>query len=230
VAAVAASSASLAEPKDSDTSCGTKAFEGVAFVVCRYRPSHDEIRLASRSTLRSARDLVGVRTQLGREASRVEFAMNAGMFDLDFNPLGLFIASGHVERSVNLAKGGGNFFLLPNGVFSVDGRGDPHIDAAWATQSGPLLVMAGRLNPGVSSNGTSLAIRNGVGVKDGEALFVISNQAVSFGRFARFLRDGLGCPDVLYLDGAVSSLWSPELGRIDVGRDLGTYVMVLRRR
>jgi uncharacterized protein YigE (DUF2233 family) len=40
----------------------------------------------------------------------------------------------------------------------------------------------------------------------GRAFFMISNDAVSFGRFARFLRDGLGCPDILFLDGSVSSL------------------------
>ena len=71
-------------------------------------------------------------------------------------------------------------------------------------------------------------IRNGVGVRGGEALFAISDQPVSFGRFARFFRDGLGCPDALYLDGAVSSLWAPAMGRQDTQTGLGTFVVVLR--
>lgn len=167
--------------------------------------------------------------------------MNGGMFDPNFDPLGLFIASGRAVRPINLGKGGGNFFMLPNGVFWVDARGAPHVSethafqtavrhTVWATQSGPLLVQGGRLNPHVSDNGPSLAVRNGVGVKNGEALFAISNEPVSFGRFARFLRDDLGCPDVLYLDGAVSSLWSPDLGRIDANAELGVYVIVMRKR
>jgi uncharacterized protein YigE (DUF2233 family) len=64
----------------------------------------------------------------------------------------------------------------------------------------------------------------------GRAFFMISNDAVSFGRFARFLRDGLGCPDTLFLDGSVSSLWAPSLGRGDLRAGLGTFVVMLRRR
>ena len=58
---------------------------------------------------------------------------------------------------------------------------------------------------------------------------MISEDAVSFGRFARFFRDGLGCRNALYLDGAVSSLWDPEAGRRDSSRPLGPMVAVFRR-
>jgi uncharacterized protein YigE (DUF2233 family) len=67
-------------------------------------------------------------------------------------------------------------------------------------------------------------------VRGREAFFVISDAPVSFGRLARFLRDGLGCPDALYLDGAVSSLWAPALHREDSASGLGTFVVVLSRR
>ncbi|HZZ37215.1 MAG TPA: hypothetical protein VFE03_15950 [Caulobacteraceae bacterium] len=43
------------------------------------------------------------------------------------------------------------------------------------------------------------------------------------------MRDGLACPDALYLDGAVSSLWTPELGRRDGRTNLGPMVVVLAK-
>jgi hypothetical protein len=41
-------------------------------------------------------------------------------------------------------------------------------------------------------------------------------------------RDELHCPDALYLDGVVSSLYSAELRRSDFKVDLGPIVGVLR--
>ncbi len=167
--------------------------------------------------------------------------MNAGMYGHDRRPLGLYVADGRRLEPLNRGHGGGgNFFLLPNGVFWTDRRGAPHVDETsafadldvhprWATQSGPLLVSGGVIHPAVSPNGTSLYVRNGVGVRGHEAFFAISDGPVSFGRFARFLRDGLGCADALYLDGSVSSLWAPDLGRRDGREGLGTFVVVLRR-
>jgi uncharacterized protein YigE (DUF2233 family) len=222
--------------------CRPMTFEGDGFVVCRYAPDADEIRLVNRGPDGPVSSLEALQALLRADAGRVAFAMNAGMYDVARKPLGLFVQSGRTVHRLNRRTGGGNFYLAPNGVFWIDSRGKPHIDetgayaardpkAVWATQSGPLLVQAGAFNPQITPNGTSLAVRNGVGVRaDGEALFVISNDPVSFGRFARLLRDGLGCPDALFLDGAVSSLWAPNLGRQD-GRDgLGTFVVVLSKR
>jgi uncharacterized protein YigE (DUF2233 family) len=148
--------------------------------------------------------------------------MNAGMYRADQRPLGLFVAAGREERPLNQGSGSGNFYLAPNGVFWVGAHGAPHVTetgayaaappagVAWATQSGPLLVQGGAFNPHISADGASLNLRNAVGVRNRVALFVISDDKVSFGRLARFLRDALGCPDALYLDGAVSSLWAPD--------------------
>jgi len=223
-----------------DAPCRPMTFEGDGFVVCRYAPDADEIRLVSRGPDGPVSSLEALQALLRADAGRVAFAMNAGMYDVARAPLGLFIQSGRTVHRLNQRTGGGNFYLVPNGVFWIDGRGAPHIDETgvyaasdarpvWATQSGPLLVQAGAFNPQITPNGTSLTGRNGVGVHGNEALFVISDGPVSFGRFARLLRDGLDCPDALFLDGAVSSLWAPNLGRQD-GRDgLGTFVVVLRR-
>ena len=69
-----------------------------------------------------------------------------------------------------------------------------------------------------------------MGVRDGRtAYFVISSGAVSFGRFARFFRDELGCRDALFFDGTVSSLWAPSLDRRDDAHEIGPMVVVLER-
>ena len=61
------------------------------------------------------------------------------------------------------------------------------------------------------------------------AFFVISDDAVSFGKLARFFRDGLHCPNALFLDGSVSSLWDPAAERQDAYSELGPMVLVLKR-
>jgi uncharacterized protein YigE (DUF2233 family) len=168
--------------------------------------------------------------------------MNAGMYDEEGRPIGLHVEQGRQLRRVNLRDGPGNFHLKPNGVFAVDEEGRvsvlpsdafarrPPAKVMWASQSGPMLVVAGRLHPRFDADGESRLRRNGVGVANPDtAFFVISDDAVSFGRFARFFRDVLGCPNALFLDGSVSSLWDPAAGRRDDRTDLGPMAMVFRR-
>lgn len=224
-----------------DGSCRKTRFEGDGFTVCTYDPATETLELVSQGAAGPVGGFDRLRTFLGRNARRVAFAMNAGMYTTDQRPLGLWIERGQRLEPLNTRGGAGNFYLKPNGVFWTDAEGRPHITETaalaagtlrprWATQSGPLLVADGEFNPHIQPNGASLYVRNGVGVKDGKALFAISDAPVSFGRFARFFRDGLGCADALYLDGDVSSLWAPLLAREDGRAGLGTFVVVLRRR
>ena len=60
----------------------------------------------------------------------------------------------------------------------------------------------------------------------GIALFAISETPASFYEFASLFRDTLHCPDALYLDGTVSSLYAPELERSDHHVKLGPIVGV----
>jgi uncharacterized protein YigE (DUF2233 family) len=232
---VAASGASA--PATSD--CSARTFEGARFTICRYDAGRDRLRLVSAANVRS---FDALRRALGPEAERVRFAMNAGMFDNRGAPIGLFVANGTVVHPINLNRGWGNFHLLPNGVFSADAAGRPSVSEsrnyaaagrhdAWATQSGPMLVIDGKLHPRFDPNGASQLVRNGVGVADGRtAYFVISDDPVSFGRLARLFRDALGCRNALYLDGNVSSLWYPAGRRQDPTSRLGPFVVVLSGR
>ena len=131
--------------------------------------------------------------------------------------------------------------MKPNGVFEMSANGAMKIETtdaiannssspAWATQSGPVLVIDGALTSLIAPDGPSKNIRNGVGLLDSRtAYFAISDDAISFGKLARFLRDGMGCNNALYFDGAVSSLWAPSLNHKDIGAPLSPMLVVTRR-
>lgn len=116
-------------------------------------------------------------------------------------------------------------------MFFVDAQGPHVVDALdyaaghegvkIATQSGPLLLKQGQIHPALGPNSASRYIRNGVCAAGSQAVFVISGRPVTLHEFASFFRDVLHCRDALYLDGAVSSLYSPGLGRNDRSTDLG---------
>lgn len=100
----------------------------------------------------------------------------------------------------------------------------------FATQSGPLLVIGGKIHPRFIPNSTSRKRRNGVGVRsDGTIVFVLSDSLVSFDRFARLFKDTLKTPNALYLDGSISRIHAPELGRSDPGISMGPIVGVVER-
>lgn len=227
------------------SACERIEFEGSRFTACRYRRGVDRIALhldgADGAPLRS---LGALERRLGAGAATLRFAMNAGMYDDAGRPIGLYVEDGAIRRPINRRDGPGNFHLLPNGVFAVTGTGhvavtpadryaddryDDDTEVRWATQSGPMLLIDGALHPRFSADGTSLHYRNGVGVADADtAWFAISEDPVSFGRFARLFRDRLGCANALFLDGTVSSLWDRPAGRQDGYPSLGPMVAVYR--
>ncbi|WP_102128346.1 phosphodiester glycosidase family protein [Deinococcus planocerae] len=178
----------------------------------------DTLRLhwKSPATGEPYRTFEGVRRQLGREGRQLLFATNSGIYAPGLRPLGLHVENGRTLVGVNKARSGGNFALLPNGVFWVkDERAGVTetgayrrlgLTPAYATQSGPLLVQGGRLHPAFNREGTSFKVRSGVGVcRDGRVRFVVSAGPVNFHTFALFFRDTLRCPDALYLDGSISA-------------------------
>jgi len=175
---------------------------------------------------------------LASRNQHLRFAMNAGMFQPDLSPVGLFVQNGQELSPLNLADGAGNFFLKPNGVFLISDSGPQIVESSeypalaqgvrLATQSGPLLVRNGALHPAIDAASTSRLLRNGVGVSGDTIVFVISDQPVTFYELAIYFRDDLHCPNALYLDGVVSSLYSIDLHRNDSKTDLGPIVGVIQ--
>lgn len=226
-----------------DAPCTVREFESSRFIVCTYDARRQDMRLYSRASDGGyLRGFEAMQSEMGADARRVRFAMNAGMYNDAGAPIGLYVQNGDEQKSISLTDGPGNFHLKPNGVFWQGHDGSLHIDASdayaaepraprWATQSGPMLIIDGELHPRIAEDGASRFIRNGVGVTDEHnAYFVISSGFVSFGRFARFFRDELHCRDALFLDGTVSSIWAPSVGRYDDNHELGPMVVVLDRR
>lgn len=214
--------------------CIDQTFEGSSMTVCDAAPS-DDVRLFHSGPDGIYGNFSVVEADLGANGQKLGFAMNAGMYRPDRAPVGLYIEDGKEISAIVTRDGPGNFGLLPNGVFCIGDRfqviESRRFDAErptcrFATQSGPMLVIEGALHPDFLSASPSLNIRNGVGVTaDGlRAYFVISNEPVNFHRFARFFRDALGLPNALYLDGSISRLYAPDLGRDDLGLPLGPIV------
>ena len=220
-----------APPPAKVSPCIEQRFEQAGFIVCRGG------RIEIRSGLRSFQAL---QAKLGKRSDTVLFALNGGMFDEAGAPIGLLIEDGREVHRINRREGGGNFHLLPNGVFLLrkDGRAEvltsdaykPAPDVAFATQSGPMLVIDGKLHPKFDADGTSRYVRNAVGIApDGTPLFVITTDVVSLGKLARFFRDQLKVRNALYLDGSVTSLWDPANGRMDDFVELGPMIVAFRR-
>lgn len=154
---------------------------------------------------------------LAGQGARVAAVMNAGIYDRNHAPLGLHVEQGSVLRPLNRDDGEGNFYLKPNGVFSI-ASGVARIvetsayrltdDVSVATQSGPLLLAEGTIHPAFRRQSTSRRTRNAVGVRaDGAVVLAISRDPVTFWDFATALRDDAHCTSALYLDGAISQLW-----------------------
>jgi uncharacterized protein YigE (DUF2233 family) len=171
----------------------------------------------------------------------IVFAMNAGMYEEDLSPVGLYVEEGKTLRPANLKSGSANFYLKPNGVLYITGRDAGITPTArfvserrrvdFATQSGPMLVIDGHTNPRIRPGSTSEKIRNGVGIRDSHTLvFVISEQPVTLWDFAQFFRVGLKSRSALFLDGSISSLYVPALHRLDALYPMGTIVAAYERK
>lgn len=214
--------------------CRDTTFEGASYTVCEVAAGED-LRLFHSGPDGAYGSFRNVDEALAAEGKALGFAMNAGMYHRDLAPVGLYVEDGVEVSKLVTRAGPGNFGLLPNGVFCIGERfrviesrtyKKTKPDCHYATQSGPMLVIKGKLHPKLVPDSDSLYVRNGVGVsEDGtRAVFVISNDEVNFHAFARLFRDELGLPDALYFDGNISRLYAPELDRHDGGFPMGPIV------
>jgi uncharacterized protein YigE (DUF2233 family) len=129
---------------------------------------------------------------------------------------------------LNLKDGDGNFYRKPNGVFLIDQDGahivesttypGTHLGIRLATQSGPMLVTQGEINPEFKIDSIHKQIRSGVGVvSPNQVIFVISREPVSFHELAAFFKLRLNCRQALYLDGTISRFYLPSTIPDDTG-------------
>ena len=161
-------------------------------------------------------------------------AMIGGMYQVDHKPVGLYIENGEVIKKLNQADARGNFYLKPNGVFYLTKNQQGTIcttenyqtnkDILWATQSGPMLVIDGKIHSEFRQGSANLNIRNGVGIlSDGKIIFAISKIPINFYDFAIFFQE-MGCKNALYLDGSASKMYLPSKNKMDLDGDFGVMI------
>jgi uncharacterized protein YigE (DUF2233 family) len=217
VAALNASALADTEP------CRSMQYERNAYTVCEVDLRKATLRLHwKRPDGTPYVYLSSLPRVLEGEGGRLLFAANAGMFDPALKPVGLYVEQGRELTHLNTRSAHGNFHMKPNGVFYLSADAAAVAETRQflqqkprpqlATQSGPMLVINGRLHPRFNRRSTSLKARDGVGVRaDGRVLFAISEGEVSFDAFARLFRDGLNCPNALFLDGgSAATLYVPS--------------------
>ena len=217
--------------------CRDVAFEDASFTVCDADPAKDDIRLFLKD---ASGDVLGTFDSVAASLAPdvLVWAMNGGMYHTDRRPVGHYVEDGEELAPLVTREGPGNFGLLPNGVLCLgDGAAAIWESRAFAkrspacrfaTQSGPMLVIDGALHPRFIEDSDSLNIRNGVGVTaDGTLIAAISNRRVNFHHFARLFRDVLLTPNALFLDGTISRLYAPSLGRHDFGFPMGPMLGVV---
>ena len=182
------------------------------------------------------RSLKNLKSVVESQNKELLFAMNAGMYQRDRNPQGLYIENGKTIKSLDtLQNRYGNFYLQPNGVFSITDQKaavTPSLNfnkknkkPEWATQSGPMLLINKKVHPAFKEGSSHLNIRNGVGViSEYEIVFVISQKEVNLFDFAMLFKERLNCTNALYLDGFVSRAYIPQLNRNDLDGDFGVMI------
>ena len=148
---------------------------------------------------------------------QVQMAMNGGIYDKAYAPLGLYIEDGKRLTPVNRSAGGGNFFIRPGGVFLVaNDRAKivplpaykPSPAIRYAVQSGPMLIENGVINWRLKPSASSRKLRNGVGIdKQGRVVFMLSDRETNFYDFACYAQSKLGVRQMLYLDGTLSKMY-----------------------
>lgn len=182
------------------------------------------------------RSLKNLKNYVNRHNQQLLFAANGGMYEFNRAPVGLFIHSGQMIVPLNIRSGRGNFYLKPNGVFflTTDNRAGVSQSAefrnksniTFATQSGPMLVINGKIHPKFKPASNHLNIRNGVGIlPNGEVIFIMSTYPINLYNFASYFKT-LGCKNALYLDGHVSQTYLPEKNWQQLGGNFGVMIGV----
>jgi uncharacterized protein YigE (DUF2233 family) len=210
---------------DAGKPCTRIAFEDRPYTLCQAALSRFSVRLFWQRPDGSPYTYLSALPKTDEKGGRLAFALNGGMYHPDYKPVGLYVEAGRQLVQANTSSGPGNFHLKPNGIFYVGERDAGVMEteaflrqrpqAAYATQSGPMLVIDGKLHPRIAKARSSEKARDGVCVRDGTlVLFALSEGDVPFDTFERLFRDGLKCRNALFLDGgSAPALYEPSSSR-----------------
>ena len=140
-----------------------------------------------------------------------------------------------LTHGVGLAQDAGSFGSFLKGVKAEarrSGISATTVDRAFASVSGPNHKVLDRYRHQPEFTMTWARYRGLLvtdkRITDGRAAFAISNDRVRFHDFATLFRDRLQCRNALFLDGSISSLYSPEIRRHDRRAVMGTIIAVVK--
>lgn len=211
------------------------------FVSYVIDPKKQELKLYWKDeNKQNFKSLNNLKIWLEKKNQKLEFAMNSGMYKKDNSPQGLYVENGKILSPLDLLKGDGNFYLMPNGVFYLTNKSIPVIcttqkfknngNIKYATQSGPMLVIDGEIHPAFKKGSANLNIRNGVGIlPDNSILFAMSKEGINFHDFADYFKKA-GCKNALYLDGLVSRTYLPKENWTQTDGNFGVIIGVSKKK
>lgn len=238
-----------------DPQCEDRTIEGRSFVICSVAQTavasldiapapHPERRNWTIARLDST---------LRAQGRTLLFATNAGLFYGSGRAMGLLMRAGSEITPLNTMPGpvdprtgdacnASNFYCPPNGVFYVVGREARIASTAdfrrrnvavasirVATQSGPMLLSGGKFARTFRADWTKRIPRNAVCLSgDGNVKFVLGH-GQTHASFARALRNTLNCRDALFLDGAISALYTGS-GPVPSTWDYGAIIFIASAR
>jgi len=152
------------------SACNDVRYNKADYTICQFDPQQADIRLFLKggdgSVLGS---FDAVNKELAQSGEQLFFAMNGGMYHKDRSPVGLYREGGQSMSKLQTKASSGNFGMLPNGVFHVHHDKIADISETMryllksvipdtATQSGPMLVINGKLHPKFKAGSTSRKI------------------------------------------------------------------------
>lgn len=220
--------------------CETKPFNGATYEMCTYTNKNLPFKMFWKKPDGTAYGSFAVlNKELAKRHEKILFATNAGPYQSDLSPVGLYIEDGKELLPIKKPSdpGDGNLFIRPNGVTYIDHgtvgvlTTEEYMAAGlkpeYANQSGPMLTLNGEISKRLDAHSTSLKTRDGVClIPPDKVVFSITQNLVSLHTYAAFLQS-IGCKNGLSLDTTVSSFFSPELKRNDVFIPIGPMIALI---
>lgn len=165
---------------------------------------------------------------------------NAGIYGVDNRPLGLLISPKGKLHDANprMDKGEHGNFSWDSAIFQVSDDGTAAIVPAdaWhdsrhvvaATQSGPQLASAGKINQSFQAQSKWSYRRTAIGVDQANRRLVhlvVSREPVTLFELAAFMVNKLHCSEALHLDGDLSAFYIPSAGEKFLFSDPGERIV-----
>lgn len=189
-------------------------------------------------------------SNLSRAGMQPLLVTNAGIYGTDNRPLGLLISPKGKLHDANTKSGTGparGNFSWDSAVFQISDDGTASIVPVrnWqdsrhviaATQSGPQLARAGKINQSFQAQSNWSYRRTAIGVDQSNRRLVhlvVSREPVTLFDLATFMVHELHCSEGLHLDGDLSAFYIPSASEkflfSDPGARIVTALSVIQKR